>query len=449
MIPPLATADDVPGTADLLGVYIKALDANPQYQAAVAGFRATAEVKPQALAKLLPQLGAGTDFGEIEQAVAGQFFKNILDSGTGAGIPVNHREQFYSAGYQVELQQVLFNWSLFKGYDKSDLQVGQAGVKVYEALDGLRLQTAQDYFDVLAAQDGVRFAEAEKQAIGELLQQTQNKLSSGLVTDVEVKQVQTDFDLADAALIDARNSLEVSLTQLQLLTGGQSYSRLKPLTVAYQPAQPDPNRMDVWVERATTQNLVLQDKHYGTEIARKQIEVQKAQRLPTLDASAKRTYAYTSGGIANGIAVGSSHGLDEGVFLDLKVPIYTGGAIDSGIRAAEADYDRAQQEETAARNDARHNAQVAFLNVTSGLNHIGALNQAIQSAIAAEQATRVGYGLGTKTYPDVLLAVRNRYRAERDYAQARYAYVVNFIKLKQATGALTHADLMTVNRWLQ
>jgi outer membrane protein len=264
-----------------------------------------------------------------------------------------------------------------------------------------------------------------------------------------VQQVQAEYDLSDAALIDARNTLEVSLTQLQLLTNGQSYGELKTLPAGYQPQLPDPNRMDVWVERAQNQNLLLQDKHYGTEIAHKQIEIQKAQRLPTLEATAKRTYEYAPGGITNGIEAGENHGLDEGVFLDLKVPIYTGGAIDSGIRAAEADYDLAQQEETGARNDARHNAQVAFLNVTSGLSHIAALKQAVQSSIDAESAARVGYGVGTKTYTDVLLAVRNRYHAEQDYAQARYAYVLNFVKLKQAAGALSHVDLMTVNRWLQ
>ncbi len=348
------------------------------------------------------------------------------------------------------LTQVLFDWSLFKTYDQSELKVGQAGVKVYEALDDLRLQTAQAYFDVLSDQDGVHFAAAEKAAVGDLLDQATNKLSSGIVTDVEVKQAQAEYDLSDASLIDAQNTLDVDLTQLQLLTGGQSYTRLKPLGPAFLPAPPEPNKLDVWLERAQSQNLALQDKHYGSEIAQKEIEMQKAARLPaTLDASAKRSYEYADGGINNGIAAGNNHGLDESVFLNLKVPIYTGGAISSAVRGAEAGFQRAQYEEAAARNDAKHSTQVAFLNSTAGLGHISALNQAVQSAVAAEDAANVGYNVGTKTYSDVLLAVRTRYKAERDYTQARYGYIVNFLKLKQAAGALSHADLLTINRWLQ
>jgi len=451
LVPTLAAAAGAGEPADLLSIYVKALDANPEYQAAVAGFREAAEAKPQALAKLLPQIGAGANAGELDQAVSGDFFKGILDTTTagGNGINVNHRDQFYSLGYTVGLTQVLFDWGLFKTYDQSELKVGQAGVKVYEALDDLRLQTAQAYFDVLSDQDGVHFASAEKEAVGDLLEQAKSKLSSGIVTDVEVKQAQAEYDLSDASLIDAQNTLEVDLTQLQLLTGGQSYSKLKPLGPAFQPAPPEPNQLDTWLDRAQSQNLALQDKHYGSEIAQKEIEMQKAARLPTLDASAKRSYAYADGGISNGIAAGDNHGLDQSVFLNLKVPIYTGGAISSAVRGAEAGFERAKYEEAAARNNAKHGTQVAFLNTTAGLSHISALNQAVQSAIAAEDAANVGYNVGTKTYSDVLLAVRTRYKAERDYAQARYGYIVNFLKLKQSAGALSHADLLIINRWLQ
>ena len=448
-LPVLAAAAPADAPADLIGVYVKALEANPQYQAAVAGFREAAEAKPQALAKLLPQLGAGATAGELDQSVSGQFFKDVLSKGNGDGINVNHRDQFYQVGYQVALSQVLFNWSLFKSYDQSELKVGQAGVKVYEALDVLRLVAAQDYFDVLEAQDGVRFAVAERDAVGQLLDQARNRLTSGMVTDVEVKQAQAEYDLSEAQLIDARNTLDLSLSQLQLLTGGQVYARVKPLGDGYQPAPPEPNRLDVWLDRAQAQNLSLQDKHYGTEIARKEIERQQAQRLPTLDASAKRSYEYADGGITNGIGAGNNHGMDEGVFITLKVPIYTGGAISSAVRGAEAGLDRAQFEEQAASNEARHGTQVAFLNTSSGLAHISALNHAVQSAVAAEDAATSGYGLGTKTYSDVLLAVRSRYHAERDYAAARYGYLLNFLKLKQAAGALSHADLLAINRWLQ
>jgi outer membrane protein len=458
LIPPVAGAADAdspnPGSNDLVGIYLKALDANPQYQAAAAAFREASEAKPQAVAKLLPQIAAGATAGEVEESVSGQFFKDVLGNngtttGSGNGINVNHSDQFYTVGYQVGLTQVLFNWGLFKSYDQSELQVGQAGVKVLEALDGLRLQTAQAYFAVLQAQDGVRFAGAEKDAVSQLLDQAKNKLSSGMVTDVEVKEAQAEYDLADAEVIDAQNTLEVDLSQLEQLTGGQTYSKVKELDQDYRPSPPEPNKLDVWLDRAQSQNLSLQDKHYATEIAQKEIEKQQAARLPVLDLNAKRSYAYADGGITNGIGAGDNHGIDEGVYATVKVPIFTGGAITSAIRGAKAGFDRAQFDEAAARGEARHGTQVAFLNASAGISHLNALTHAVDSAKAAEDAANVGYKVGSKTYSDVLLAVRTRYKAERDYAEARYGYIVNFLNLKHEAGTLNHADMLIVNRWLK
>lgn len=446
LLPAAAGAADQAEPVDLLGIYVKALDANPGYQGAVAAFHQALEAKPQALAKLLPQISAGGSFDEIEQAISGQYFVGLLN---GSGANVRKRDQFYSIGYVVQGSQVLFDWSLFKNYDKAELQVGQAGVQVYEALDELRLAAAQSYFDVLAAQDGVRFAGAEKDAVAQLLEQTRNKFASGLVTDAELKHAQAEYDLSDAALISARNLLDVNLTALELLTGGQSYSKVKSLSDQYQPAPPDPDQLSVWIDKAQAQNLLVQDKHYGTQIAQKEVERVRALRLPTLDANAARDYSYADGGVSRGIAAGNNHELDERAFVTLKIPIFTGGAITSSVRAAVAGFDRAKFEETSAQNLARHGTQVAFLSATAGLSQIKALYQAVQSTIAAEDAARVGYDVGTKTYSDVLLALRARYRAERDYAQARYDYLTNFIKLKQAAGTLSHADILAINHWLQ
>ncbi|MBX6419963.1 MAG: TolC family outer membrane protein [Nevskia sp.] len=444
-----AGAAGVVAQANLIEIYTRALDANPSYRAAVAAFREAAEAKPQALAKLLPQIGASGNLDEIEQAISGQYFVGVPGVGNGQGINTNRRDQFYSVGYQVGVSQVLFDWGLFKAYDEAELQVAAAGIRMYQALDGLRLETARSYFDVLAAQDGLRFATAEKDAIAQLLEQTKTKYESGLVTEVDVKQAQADFDLANADLIQARNLMEVSLTRLQLLSGGRRYLHVRGLAAQYRPEPPDPDRMQVWVDKANTQNLALQEKRYQTRIAQKELERARAVRLPTLDLNAQRFYSYADGGVSRGIAAGDNHELDERAYLLLKLPIFSGGAVTSAIRAAVAGVDRAQMEEQAARDDATRDTQVAFLNAIAGLSRIEALKQALSSAIAAEDAARTGYDVGTRTYTDVLLAVRSRYQAERDYAQARYDYLLNFLKLKQASGTLNHADMLAVNKWLQ
>ena len=48
----------------------------------------------------------------------------------------------------------------------------------------------------------------------------------------------------------------------------------------------------------------------------------------------------------------------------------------------------------------------------------------------------------------MLISLRETYGARRDYASARYDYLINILKLKQAAGLLNINDLAEINRWL-
>jgi len=66
----------------------------------------------------------------------------------------------------------------------------------------------------------------------------------------------------------------------------------------------------------------------------------------------------------------------------------------------------------------------------------------------ALEATEAGFDVGTRTSIDVLISLRATYAAERDYAGARYQYLIDTLRLKQASGLLSTNDLEQINRWL-
>ena len=77
-----------------------------------------------------------------------------------------------------------------------------------------------------------------------------------------------------------------------------------------------------------------------------------------------------------------------------------------------------------------------------------ALSQALVSNQSALEATELGYRVGTRTSVDVLDAERELFRAKRNLATARYDYVLNVLRLEQASGQLAEDDLSRVNGWL-
>ena len=93
-------------------------------------------------------------------------------------------------------------------------------------------------------------------------------------------------------------------------------------------------------------------------------------------------------------------------------------------------------------------SRTAFLDVVSGISQVKALEQANESSKIALEATQAGFEVGTRTSVDVLISLRETYRTQRDYAASRYEYVLNKLRLKQASGLLEEEDLFEINLWL-
>lgn len=108
----------------------------------------------------------------------------------------------------------------------------------------------------------------------------------------------------------------------------------------------------------------------------------------------------------------------------------------------------AEHDLNTARRDVRVNTRSLFLTIDNNIEAANALEQTIISRRSALDATRAGYEVGTRNIVEVLDAERNYYVALRDFANARYDYVINTLNLKQAAGTLSPQDLVDLNNWL-
>jgi outer membrane protein len=91
----------------------------------------------------------------------------------------------------------------------------------------------------------------------------------------------------------------------------------------------------------------------------------------------------------------------------------------------------------------------SFLSVVSNAARAGALQQAVISNQASLEATEAGFEVGTRTQVDVLLALQDLFRAQRDLAGARYNFLVDRLRLQRAVGSLSEADLRMINQFLE
>ncbi|TVQ69661.1 TolC family outer membrane protein [Ectothiorhodospira sp. BSL-9] len=426
--------------ADLLEVYRTAQDRDAELRAAEAEFRAALQARPQARSALLPQI----------EGTLGYAYTDTDVDGDGRG-----SFDFQTRSFELSLNQTIYDHANYVALRQADLGIAQATAVRDAARQQLILRVAEAYFGVLSAKDNLSFAEAEKEAIGRQLEQADRRFEVGLIAITDVKEAQAQFDLSVAEEIAAQNRLDQAREDLAVITG-EFYESMSELSDRMPLVLPEPADKNLWVETAREANLNLVAQRLSTEVAAQDIKRQRSGHYPTLGLSA----SYTDQEFHDLPSFGSGAPGDPGPgqqFLDrrdaqigvqLRVPIYTGGRVSSLTREARENFDASREQQELTERQTVQQTRSAFLSVNAGISRVRALEQALESTRASFEAAEAGFEVGTRTAVDVLLELRQVFRAERDFSEARYDYLLNTLRLKQAAGTLTQDDLMSVNTWL-
>ncbi len=420
--------------ADLLQTYREARANDAVYASALATRDAGRENLPQGLALLLPTIAANASTQ-----------MNYVDITFRGNLPSSEREGNTNS-YGVTLTQPLFNWQNIMLYREAGYKVAQAEAVFGQATQDLIVRVAQAYFDVLASQDSLAFIQAQKTAISEQLAQAKRNFEVGTATITDTHEAQARFDLATSQEIAAQSDLEIKQRVLQQIIG-KFPDRITPLRATTELSPPNPNTMEQWVARAQEQNFGVRAQQATAEIATQEVERARAGHYPTLNmvGSVSKSGAGLSATAATSVGSDSTNRI---VGLQLAIPLYAGGGVDSLVRQAIANQEKSRQDLETARRNAALLARQSFLGVINGMAQVRALQQALVSSQSSLDSNKLGYEVGVRINIDVLNAQQQLFSTKRDLSRARYDTLLNGLKLKAASGTLAEDDVDAVNRLL-
>jgi len=416
------------GAADLEQVYRDALTYDAQLAGARASLEAGREKLPQGRAGLLPSvnLTGNTNWNDADYKTTG-------------------RSQGYNSnGWQVQLTQPLFRWQNWVQYKQGEMQVALAEAQYQLARQDLTLRAAQGYFDVLVAQDVLAAATALHEANTQQLALAKKSFEVGTVTITDVHEAQSRADLSSAQTIAAESDLAVKRHALLVLTGKEP-DALKGLRKGVALSRPEPADIQSWVTSAETGSYAVQAAQIGREISDREVERNRSAHLPTVDLVA--SHGNTTS--ANAFAGFAKTDLDTTVVgLQLAMPLFQGGAVNSRVREAAALRDKASADLDNARRTAAQNARQAYLGVSSGLAQVKAFEAAQVSSRSALDANKLGYEVGVRINIDVLNAQSQLFDTLQKLSKARYDTLLAQLKLKAAAGTLGDDDIKAINALL-
>ena len=442
--------------ASLIDIYEDALINDPRLKEAYANKQAIIESKPQALSLLLPKLTASSTFSDSDTDGNSTFQRRIFDPITGDLLAVTtDNTQFVQATdsfqWEVTLQQSIIDASAWMTLKKANKIVAQAEVDYLSAEQDLMVRVSNAYFDVLAAQDTLESEQAARAAIERQLDQARKRYEVGIIAITDVQEAQAAFDQSIASEISAKRNLATTKELLREITDSYPEDLQKPET-NMPLIMPNPQSESEWVNTALQQNLNLLSAQVGTEIGRNEVNIQKSGHYPTLGLQAsKRDIDNNSLRSDSGspFSPADTENVNEGIGLQLNIPIYSGGQTSSRVRQAVAQHRSAKEKLERIARETTRKARDSYLGIISGIATVKALEQAVKSSTTALQATEAGYEVGTRTTVDVLEARRRLYSAQTNLAISKYDYLKNIVRLKQAAGTLSREDLVQINNWLQ
>jgi outer membrane protein len=428
--------------ADLLAVYQRALQNDPQLREAEANRLATLEAKPQALSALLPQVsGSGvvtrerdTGSQNTTEPVSTPGSPTVLES-----FPFDGRVDTTTHRYGLDLRQNIFRWENWVALKRADAQVAQAEADYQAAQQDLIERVAQRYFDVLAAQDDLEAQQVALTSIKRQLEQAESRFQIGLIAVTDVEEARAAHDSGAAAVIASKRTLASTQELLREITGDAIDSLARPIE-PFELADPDPISEDRWVEMALQQNLSLVSSRLAADIARE--NVSSARGGSHYKANSNGVDTFNDGTSAGGTTLDQTQ---RTIGLQLTFPIYSGGMVSSQVRQAVYQHRAAKERVERVARQTEHDARDSYLGVLSEISRVKALRRAVESNATSLRATESGYEAGTRTAVDVLQSRQLWVQAQTDYARSRYDYMLNVLKLQQAAGTLSQQSLEKIN----
>ncbi|MFV9997515.1 MAG: outer membrane channel protein TolC [Arsenophonus endosymbiont of Dermacentor nuttalli] len=416
---------------NLLQVYQKAKESNPDLHKSLAERNQAFEKINESLSPLLPQLGLGANFTY------------------NSGYRDNRDTENNQLGANLKLSQTIFDMSKWQQLNMQQKTAGIADVTYQTNQQKLILDTATAYFDVLRAIDLLDYIEAQKKAVYRQLDQTTQRFNVGLVAITDVQNARANYDSVLAQEVSSRNQLENALEKLRQVSGIY-YRQLATLNIAHFNTQ-TPLPVEKLLKDAEMRNLSLLSARLSQDLARENIRFEQSGHLPTLglEASTGVTNSHYHG--SNKYSMNRNDNTYSGqnsIRLTLSVPLYTGGRTNSRIEQAQYGYISASEQFESTYRNVIQIVSSSYNNVISSISSIKAYQQLVVSAQSSLDAMEAGYQVGTRTIVDVLNAMTTLFQAKQNLANARYDYLINDLKIQYVRGTLNESDLICLNNRL-
>jgi outer membrane protein len=276
---------------------------------------------------------------------------------------------------------------------------------------------AQNFYDVLSFEKDLKNLAEQIEQYQQREVELQERVRIGRSRIGEVLTVQATISTLRAQVEQTRTQLSTTRDVFAFLSGLPRTTPLRdtellPAALA---------ALDDYLVRVAVRPDVRAAQQRQTA-AQENITVARGAFLPSIDLNANR-YLERAGSLEN---------VDWDVQLALTVPLYTGGSLQSQVRAAQSQSTQAELATTRARRLADQEIRSFYQTVVLDRARLDAIEKATETAQRNYETQRRDYRIGLVTNLDVLQALSTYLDNQQALDRVRYNVKLNYLRLQAA-----------------
>ena len=425
-------------------IYDLAIQQDTDFRAAQATYREGSEHKNIALAPLLPQLVANYEYRDTERDDKSLRTFSFGDT----SFVSNSKDSFTSERniWSVSIDQKLFDLPAWYEWRHGQIRSQIALEQLRSDTQQIIMRVAEAYFGVLSRQNDLENIKAESASVEDQLERASERFRMGLVPVADVHEAQAAHDEIIARRLGVENDLFSAKQALQVITN-ESPGVLYDLSDKFTAHKLKPANPDEWVALALEKRPTLRIAYMEMQGALWQVRRSKARHLPTANLSFVHSDVDEDGNSLDNPLESSSKG--ETLSINLRFPLFSGGDTTARHRQLQQAYLRSKENYTGNKRRVTHQVRSLYNTVETDVARIQARRQSLLSATSALDSVVAGYDAGTRPLLDVLTTQRDLFRSWSAYADARYNYILNLLRLELACGILSSERVEYIDRNLR
>ncbi|MCG7755495.1 MAG: TolC family outer membrane protein [Nitrosomonas sp.] len=413
----------------LLEAYEAALLHDPTYRSAYHENEAGQQAEAIGLASLLPNLSITHTQNRSSGTITGK---------TQTGQSVSDVVTFDSQISSLTLRQPLINLEAVASYRIGKAQANSSRAKFTGRSQQLIVRLVEAYVETLLAQDHVKLAESQLTSLEELRRVNERMLIKGEGTTTDVLETQSKHAIAQARVIEANDELEGARLKLEAIIG-QKINLLDRLSDAFNTRAIQLQDYDNWYALALERNAELMTQRHAVTSGKEEIRKSFAGHTPRVDLVASLSKNN------RGSFITRNQDAELGTIgVEVNFPLYAGGRVNALTAQAKANHARAEADLDAVTDKVLVELKKQYNLLKSGVKKIESLELAVKSAELLVDATEKSIRGGIRINLNLLDAQQQLYTAQRDLSQARFDYLLAYLRLQLAAGTLVLDDLRNI-----